>query len=80
MATHNRCEWNCGGTDCDAPKRPPRSEGSAINLAFYDGTYGGYKPDAPKKRIDLWLVAAVALYAANLIGLATWALWRAFVA
>lgn len=22
MSTHNRCTWNCGGTDCDAPTRP----------------------------------------------------------
>lgn len=21
MGTHNRCTWNCGGTDCDAPTR-----------------------------------------------------------
>lgn len=21
MGIHHSCEWNCGGTDCDAPKR-----------------------------------------------------------
>jgi hypothetical protein len=29
------------------------------------------------RRFDLWLVAAVTLYAANIIGWAAWALWRA---
>ena len=53
MAAHQRCEWNCGGTDCDAPRRPPREDGPAINLGFYAGTYGGTRPDEPKPR-TLW--------------------------
>jgi hypothetical protein len=77
MATHHRCEWNCGSTDCDAPRRPPREGGPAINLDFYAGTYGGTRPPAPRRRIDPWLAAAVALYAANIIGWYAWALWHA---
>lgn len=77
MATHHRCEWNCGGTACDAPKRPPISAGPAINLGFYAGTYGGTVPPKSKRRIDPWLAAAATLYAANIIGWVVWALWRA---
>ena len=62
MATHHRCEWNCGGTACDAPKRPPISAGGTV-------------PPRQKRRIDPWLAAAVALYAAIAIGWAAWALW-----
>jgi hypothetical protein len=53
MATHHRCEWNCGGTECCAPRRPPREAGPAINLGFYAGTYGGYRTEPPKPR-NLW--------------------------
>lgn len=77
MATHDRCEWNCGDTACDAPRRPPIKDGPAINMAHYAGTYGGYMNDPPKKRVDPWLAAAVTLYAVNIIGWAAWALWRA---
>jgi hypothetical protein len=48
MATHNRCHWNCGGTDCNAPERPPREDGTAINIGHYSGTYGGYTTEAQK--------------------------------
>ena len=53
MATHQRCEWNCGGTDCDAPRRPPLADGPAINLGFYAGTYGGTRPAEQQPR-TLW--------------------------
>lgn len=69
MSTHHRCEWNCSGTDCDAPRRPNRADGPSINLGFYAGTYGGTRdkppmtPPALRRGIGAGLVLSVMMVA-----------------
>lgn len=37
MSTHKKCYWNCGSTDCNAPRRQATKERVA-NLGYYAGT------------------------------------------
>lgn len=34
MGTHDYCEWNCGGTDCDAPERQYTATGKSGYVVY----------------------------------------------
>jgi hypothetical protein len=40
MSMHGNCEWNCGGTDCDAPRRPTLKWSATMNPTSWEPEKG----------------------------------------